>query len=408
MHINKQIESVIADFKQGKMLLLTDDQNRENEADLIVAAEHATPDIINFMVKEARGLVCLAMHSSLIEKLQLPPMVINNTSHLRTNFTVSIDAKVGIHTGISAFDRAKTIRDAIQPDATFSDFVIPGHVFPLRAVPGGVLKRRGHTEGSVDLTLLAQLTPAAVICEVLHENGQMLTGNDLKTFAFKHSIKTISIDSLTRYRLSNDQTIIKTTTQTTLPTRWGDFKLIAYQTTYDQATHLALVYGDLSKQPPLVRIHSECLTGDVLGSLRCDCGDQLHAALEQITQAASGILLYLRQEGRGIGLANKLKAYALQDKGIDTVLANEYLGFKPDLRDYGIGVQILRNLGVDTINLLTNNPDKLKAFDHQGVRIINRIPLQTLPHAKNYNYLDTKKNKLGHFLNLTQYGEQHA
>jgi 3,4-dihydroxy 2-butanone 4-phosphate synthase/GTP cyclohydrolase II len=408
MHNKKHIESVIKDFQQGKMVLLTDDNKRENETDLVIAAEYASPDAINFMAKKACGLICLAMASALIDKLNLPPMVVNNSSHLHTNFTVSIDSKEGIRTGISAFDRAKTIADAIREDATFHDFVVPGHIFPLQAKPKGVLERRGHTEGGVDLASLAKLKPAAVICEVMHDNGHMLTGNELKAFALKHSLKIASIDELVHYRLNHDTTILKEITQTAFPTKWGNFKLIAYQTTYDQATHLAVIHGDISTHPALVRIHSECLTGDVLGSLRCDCGNQLNRALEQIAKAPAGILLYLRQEGRGIGLANKLQAYALQDHGLDTVSANQSLGFEPDLRDYGIAVQLLRHLGIQRINLLTNNPDKVKAFDGQDVSVVNRIPLETVPHAKNYNYLNVKKTKMGHLLNLTQYGEKHA
>jgi len=408
MHNKKHIEAIIKDFQQGKMILLTDDQKRENEADLVIAAEYASPDAINFMAKKARGLVCLAMAPTLVEKLCLPPMVINNSSHLKTNFTVSIDSKEGIHTGISAFDRAKTIADAIKENATFHDFVIPGHIFPLKAKMHGVFERQGHTEGGVDLASLAKLKPAAVICEVMHDNGHMLTGSDLKAFALKHSLKIATIDELVTYRLNYDNSILKEITQTGFPTKWGNFKLIAYQTTYDQATHLALIRGDILTQPALVRIHSECLTGDVLGSLRCDCGNQLNRALEQIAQAPAGILLYLRQEGRGIGLANKLQAYALQDHGLDTVSANQSLGFEPDLRNYGIAVQILRHLGIQYINLLTNNPEKVNAFEGQDVSVINRIPLETVPHAKNYQYLNVKKTKMGHLLNLTQYGEKHA
>jgi 3,4-dihydroxy 2-butanone 4-phosphate synthase/GTP cyclohydrolase II len=335
-------------------------------------------------------------------------MVINNTAHLRTNFTISIDSKTGIHTGISAFDRAKTIADAIKSNATFADFVAPGHIFPLKANTGGVLKRPGHTEGSVDLVSLAQLKPAAVICEVLHDNGQMLRATDLKAFAFKHSIKTLSIKALINYRLNHDSTILEKITETILPTKWGNLKLSAYQTHHDQNTHIALVHGDPIKHTPLVRIHSECLTGDAFGSLRCDCGDQLSLALEQITQAKAGVLLYLRQEGRGIGLANKLKAYALQDTGMDTVSANEYLGFKSDLRHYGLGIQFLRDLGIQKLKLLTNNPDKINAFDeHDDICVLEQIPLRTSPNKTNYHYLKTKQNKLGHSLNITQHEEHY-
>ena len=408
MHNKKHIESVIKDLKQGKMILLTDDSTRENEADLVIAAEYASPDAINFMAKKACGLICLAMAPALIDNLRLLPMAVDNSSHLKTNFTVSIDAKEGIHTGISAYDRAKTIADAIKEDASFHDFVIPGHIFPIGSKLHGVFERRGHTEGSVDLALLAKLKPAAVICEVMHENGHMLTGNELKAFALKHSLKIITINEIVQYRLNHDTTILKEITQTAFPTKWGNFKLIAYQTTYDQATHLALIHGDISIQPALVRIHSECLTGDVLGSLRCDCGNQLSHALEQIAKAPAGILLYLRQEGRGIGLANKLQAYALQDHGLDTISANKSLGFEPDLRNYGIAVQILRHLGIQRIHLLTNNPAKVSAFDGQDVSVVNRIPLETVPHAKNYHYLNVKKTKMGHLLKLNQYGEKNA
>ena len=408
MQHKTHIKAVIDDFQQGKMILLTDDNTRENEADLIIAAEYASPAAINFMAKHACGLICLAMAPALIDPLHLPPMAIHNSSHLKTNFTVSIDSKIGIRTGISAYDRAKTIADAIKDNATLHDFVMPGHIFPLKAAMHGVLERRGHTEGSVDLALLAHLKPAAVICEVMDDHGHMLTGNKLKAFALKHSLKVASIDDLVKYRLNYDTTIIKKITQTDFPTQWGNFQLIAFETSYDQATHLALIHGDIASKLALVRIHSECLTGDVLGSLRCDCGNQLNHALDQIAKSPAGILLYLRQEGRGIGLANKLQAYALQDHGLDTVAANKSLGFESDLRHYGIAIQILRYLGIQRINLLTNNPDKINAFNGQDIDVINRIPLETVPHPKNYQYLNVKKTKMGHLLNLTQYGEKNA
>jgi 3,4-dihydroxy 2-butanone 4-phosphate synthase/GTP cyclohydrolase II len=408
MNNRQHIRSAIQDLRNGKMIILTDDASRENEADLVMAAAEVTPKAVNFMAAHAKGLICLAAAPHIIERLQLPLMTADNSSHLSTNFTVSIDAKYGIHTGISAADRAKTILDAVKNHASFNDFVIPGHVFPLKANPHGVLQRPGHTEGSVDLARLADLKPAAMICEIMDEDGHMLQGDTLNAFAKKHRLKIVSIQDIIRYRLRYDTSVIQKAAECQLPTKWGQFKLTAFDTLYDQKTHLALIKGTVTAAPILTRIHSACFTGDLLDSLRCDCGSQLHAALEKIAQSSSGILIYLQQEGRGIGLANKLKAYALQDKGMDTVTANEALGFKADLRQYGIAVQILRQSGVKTINLLTNNPKKVQAFQHTDITVNERIALETVPHYNNYHYLNTKKTKLGHHINLISPGEHHA
>ncbi|RMD53531.1 MAG: bifunctional 3,4-dihydroxy-2-butanone-4-phosphate synthase/GTP cyclohydrolase II [Nitrospirae bacterium] len=392
------IEEAIEDIKKGKMVILVDDEDRENEGDLTMAAEKVTPEAINFMAKYGRGLICLSLTPERVEQLKLPMMSDVNTSPFETAFTVSIEAKHGVTTGISAADRAKTILTAIDPDAGPDDLVRPGHVFPLRAKPGGVLQRAGQTEGSVDLARLSGLIPAGVICEIMDEDGTMARVPQLMEFAKKHNLKIITVKDIIRYRLQKER-LVKRVATVNLPTEYGEFKAIAYSNIVDDAIHIALVKGEITgSEGVLVRVHSECLTGDVFASLRCDCGEQLHKAMEMIEREGRGVLLYMRQEGRGIGLENKLKAYELQEKGLDTVEANEQLGFKADLRDYGIGAQILVDLGVKKIRLLTNNPRKIVGLEGYGLKIVERIPIEVPPHEKNIKYLETKKKKLGHIL----------
>ncbi len=398
-----KIEEVMEDFKAGKMVILVDDEDRENEGDLCIAAEKVTPEAINFMAKYGRGLICLALTEEQVEKLHLPMMVSdaeNKTPH-GTAFTVSIDARHGITTGISAQDRAKTILTAIADDVRPDDLVRPGHVFPLKARRGGVLVRAGHTEASVDLARLAGLKPAAVICEIMNEDGTMARMPDLERFARRHGIKIATIADLIKYRLTKERLVRRVATAT-LPTRYGgEFLAILYESEIDAQHHLALVKGDISTgEPVLVRVHSQCLTGDVFGSLRCDCGDQLHEAMRMIDEEGRGVLLYMRQEGRGIGLANKIKAYFLQEHGKDTVEANEALGFKPDLRDYGIGAQILVDLGLRKIRLMTNNPRKIVGLEGYGIEVVERVPIEVPPRKENIRYLRTKKEKLGHILSV--------
>ncbi|MBF0281051.1 MAG: bifunctional 3,4-dihydroxy-2-butanone-4-phosphate synthase/GTP cyclohydrolase II [Zetaproteobacteria bacterium] len=391
-------EELLEELRAGRMIILADDEDRENEGDLIMAAEWVTPEAVNFMATHGRGLICLAMTEAQTEKLNIPLMVSSSNSKFKTNFTVSIEAAEGVTTGISAYDRAHTIRTAIDPRSTPADIHMPGHIFPLVGRDGGVLVRAGHTEASIDLARMAGLTPAGVICEIMNEDGSMARMPELKAFAKKHGLKVGCIADIIRHRLKHDS-LVKREAEVRMPTEFGTFKMLAYTNQMDQAEHVALVMGDPDENTPtLVRVHSECLTGDVFASRRCDCGSQLHAAMRQIAEAGSGVILYLRQEGRGIGLLNKLKAYALQDAGHDTVEANQKLGFKADLRDYGIGAQILRDVGLRKLKLLTNNPKKIIGLDGYGLEVVERVQLQTTPHEENISYLQTKRDKMGHIL----------
>ncbi|MES2768939.1 MAG: bifunctional 3,4-dihydroxy-2-butanone-4-phosphate synthase/GTP cyclohydrolase II [Bdellovibrionota bacterium] len=393
------IEEIVEDIKQGKMVILIDDEDRENEGDLIFAADFVTPEKINFMSKEARGLICLSLTSEQIEKLQLPLMVKDdlNLSPNKTAFTVSIEAREGISTGISAQDRSKTVEVAANINAKATDIITPGHIFPIRAQVGGVLKRAGHTEASVDLARMAKLNPAAVICEVMNEDGSMARTPDLIKFAEKHNIKIGTIVELIEYRMRNE-TLIEEEAKAQLPNIYGDgFEVRIFKSLVNGLEHVALTKGEITTEDSvLVRVHSECMTGDVFGSLRCDCGPQLHKALDMINKEGKGVLLYLRQEGRGIGLVNKIKAYELQEQGMDTVEANQHLGFKPDQRDYGIGAQILRALSVTKMRLMTNNPSKKVGLKGYGLEIVEQVPLETTPSKENLKYLKTKKEKMGH------------
>jgi len=393
------IDEALEEIRQGKMIILVDDEDRENEGDLTIAAEKVTPEIINFMATYGKGLICLSLTEEKVDALNLPMMSTDNKSRFQTAFTVSIEAKTGVTTGISAYDRAKTILTAIDDDAGPEDLVTPGHIFPLKAKKGGVLFRTGQTEGSVDLARLAGLKPAGVICEIMKDDGTMARLPDLQVFAKKHDLKIVKIADIISYRMQKES-FVRKVAESILPTSYGGmFSIALYENDVDDFQHIALCKGDITGDDPvLVRVHSECFTGDVLGSMRCDCGDQLHQAMKMVETEGKGVILYMRQEGRGIGLANKLKAYCLQDHGRDTVEANVELGFKDDLRDYGVGAQILVDLGLKKIRLITNNPKKIKGLKGYGIDVVERVPIEIPPKQENVRYLRTKRDKLGHLL----------
>ena len=400
------IEEAIADYQAGRLVIIVDDEDRENEGDLTIPAQFVTAEHINFMTRYGRGLVCIPMTGARLDELKIPMMVSRSELHFGTPFTVSVEAAAGISTGVSAADRAYTCRVLIDPSTRPEDLIMPGHMFPLRARDGGVLVRAGQTEASVDLCKLAGMYPAAVLCEVMRPNGEMARLPHLRTFARRHGIKIVSVADLIAYRHRQEK-LVERVTETVIPTRYGEFLAVAYKSMTDPDEHLALVRGDISgDEPVLVRVHSQCVTGDVFHSFRCDCGEQVELALQRIAEEDRGVFVYMRQEGRGIGLHNKLRAYALQDTGLDTVEANEALGFPADRRDYGIGMQILADLGVQRIRLLTNNPAKRAGLSGFGLDVVERIPLQTAPNQHNGRYLDTKRTKLGHLLKSPEQGRR--
>jgi 3,4-dihydroxy 2-butanone 4-phosphate synthase/GTP cyclohydrolase II len=398
------ITEILEDLKKGRMVVVVDDEDRENEGDLVVAASFAKPETINFMAKEGRGLICIPMEEARLQELQLQPMMEEGSNLAKkdpfsTAWMVSVDAAKGVTTGISAFDRSRTIEVLINPNSKPEDLIRPGHIFPLKARNGGVLVRAGHTEATVDMMRLAGLYPAGVICEIMNEDGSMSRLPQLLEFSLKHHLKICSIADLIEYRRRSEK-LIERISKARLPTEYGVYDLIAYRDLTNKKVHVVLTMGEFGNDPVMVRVHSECLTGDVFASLRCDCGRQLKIAMQRIEKEKKGVILYMNQEGRGIGLAEKIKAYALQDKGMDTVEANNALGFDPDLRDYGIGAQILVDLGIKNMKLLTNNPRKIVGLEGYGLKVIERVALEIEPNPQNYNYLKTKKDKLGHDLNL--------
>jgi 3,4-dihydroxy 2-butanone 4-phosphate synthase/GTP cyclohydrolase II len=394
------IEEAINDIKSGKFVIVVDDEDRENEGDLVMAAEKVTPEAINFMAKHGRGLICMPVTGERLDALHIPMMVSNNTSKFTTPFAVAVEAREGTTTGISAADRARTVQVIVDPKTRPEDILMPGHMFPLRARDGGVLVRAGQTEATVDLARLAGLQPAGVLCEIMNEDGTMARMPQLEVVANKHGLKIVSVADLIAYRRRHEK-LVHRVAEAKLPTKYGEFTAIAYKSDIDPAEHIALVMGDVStERPVLVRVHSECLTGDVFGSLRCDCGEQVTLAMQSIAKEDRGVFLYMRQEGRGIGFHNKIRAYALQDNGLDTVEANLSLGFAPDLRDYGIGAQILVDLGLHEIRFLTNNPKKIIGFEGYGLKVVEQVPIITPPNPYNRRYLETKKKKMGHLLEI--------